>query len=658
MDKYTELKVWCQKVLPLVYDDSLSYYELLCKVLKKLNDLGITFNEFLEWIENELSLRPTKEFINKNMKLSDNGNFTGSWFGLNKPTMSEEGMRATVEKIVNEDLPYIQTQIKQTVAYISDNTVGNNIPVDKPYTYDYLREQQSLLLSTAFKMIRNDELLNLCCIGDSTTYGHDTVSGDKRGAGSDPTLDPSQTHTYTQASITYPEALQNYFLQMNFNIKVKNRGYSGDTTQLGYSRWTTPSGANLSFVMYGLNDYGRMTLEEFKENYTKIISREILRGSAVIILTPFKTMQPKINIDCYSNVLHEIGKTFNIPVIEMDLMMDNYSASIHSDDFHLNGIGYRMIGARLTSLVVGEGCNNPNYIKSGDKILTRQITDNCSYKGGASLDSNGAMDTPDEVYQNIGFACKMVETNSRIYFSFYTTEDDLVIIPDLFKSGISSATVELDFNTVKPKNSLSYSKDRLNTSNDEGIVYKFTVDTDSIFTKFALTGMSDKRYIYVAKRGWHILSITKTIDTGTYYVRGLDVLSYENYTSLFKKGYYKLPSLYNVNSTSVNVLDICHALDVVPINSTNPNDYWSSIACRISIHSYDQAVVQYVFNLSNINFDTNWSLSKNNMTFNLTESPTAVRTLTSISFNTETKQLTFNWGGTQTKTAYAVITIA
>ena len=30
-------RFWCQKVLPLVYDDSLSYYELLCKVVDYLN---------------------------------------------------------------------------------------------------------------------------------------------------------------------------------------------------------------------------------------------------------------------------------------------------------------------------------------------------------------------------------------------------------------------------------------------------------------------------------------------------------------------------------------------------------------------------------------------------------------------------------------------
>lgn len=32
-------KYWCYKVLPLVYDDSLSYYELLCKVIEYINNL-------------------------------------------------------------------------------------------------------------------------------------------------------------------------------------------------------------------------------------------------------------------------------------------------------------------------------------------------------------------------------------------------------------------------------------------------------------------------------------------------------------------------------------------------------------------------------------------------------------------------------------------
>ena len=37
--KLDKFRFWCYKVLPLVYDESLSYYEVLCKVVKYINDL-------------------------------------------------------------------------------------------------------------------------------------------------------------------------------------------------------------------------------------------------------------------------------------------------------------------------------------------------------------------------------------------------------------------------------------------------------------------------------------------------------------------------------------------------------------------------------------------------------------------------------------------
>lgn len=38
-NKILPFRFWCQKVLPLIYDDSLSYLEVLCKVTAKLNEL-------------------------------------------------------------------------------------------------------------------------------------------------------------------------------------------------------------------------------------------------------------------------------------------------------------------------------------------------------------------------------------------------------------------------------------------------------------------------------------------------------------------------------------------------------------------------------------------------------------------------------------------
>lgn len=44
-------RFWCQKVIPLVYDDSLSYYEVLCKVVHYINNLIETDKDIIENIE-------------------------------------------------------------------------------------------------------------------------------------------------------------------------------------------------------------------------------------------------------------------------------------------------------------------------------------------------------------------------------------------------------------------------------------------------------------------------------------------------------------------------------------------------------------------------------------------------------------------------------
>lgn len=49
-----QVRFWCQKVLPLVYDDSLSYYEVLCKVVSQLNNFIDDYNEFVSEFPDEV----------------------------------------------------------------------------------------------------------------------------------------------------------------------------------------------------------------------------------------------------------------------------------------------------------------------------------------------------------------------------------------------------------------------------------------------------------------------------------------------------------------------------------------------------------------------------------------------------------------------------
>ena len=76
-------RYWCQKVLPLVYDDTLSYYELLCKVVDYLNktmedvetlhgdvtNLHTAYEELQSYVNNYFSTLDVQEEINN--KLND-----------------------------------------------------------------------------------------------------------------------------------------------------------------------------------------------------------------------------------------------------------------------------------------------------------------------------------------------------------------------------------------------------------------------------------------------------------------------------------------------------------------------------------------------------------------------------------------------------------
>lgn len=59
-----KLRFWVQKVLPLVYDDSLSYYELLCKVVDKLNETIEMYDQLPDMVsEIEQAIAQINEWI-------------------------------------------------------------------------------------------------------------------------------------------------------------------------------------------------------------------------------------------------------------------------------------------------------------------------------------------------------------------------------------------------------------------------------------------------------------------------------------------------------------------------------------------------------------------------------------------------------------------
>lgn len=118
-------RFWCQKVLPLVYDDSLSYYEVLCKVIDYLNNLITDTNAIVENV-NELSdaLKEVQEWIN---------NYDTSF----AESIIEEHL-ATMIFVTISDSGYFIYHIPQSWDEIEFNTTGLDITLPSQPEYGHL----------------------------------------------------------------------------------------------------------------------------------------------------------------------------------------------------------------------------------------------------------------------------------------------------------------------------------------------------------------------------------------------------------------------------------------------------------------------------------------------------------------------------------------
>lgn len=116
---------WCQKVLPLVYDDSLSYYEVLCRVSEKLNEVIDANNQ------TEAAVKEIQEAINQINEWIDN--FDTSYI---EQIVSQ--WLATMIFVEINDAGYIVYNIPANWKSITFNTTGLDIDVPLQPEYGHL----------------------------------------------------------------------------------------------------------------------------------------------------------------------------------------------------------------------------------------------------------------------------------------------------------------------------------------------------------------------------------------------------------------------------------------------------------------------------------------------------------------------------------------
>ena len=121
----TTFKFWCYKVLPLVYDDSLSYYEVLCKVVDYINKL----------------IEQDKIFGDELTKLKEELTTVQKWIDNYDTSYAKEVLEKYIANMIYVDISdsgYIIYHIPESWNDVKFYTTGLDITVQTENEYGHL----------------------------------------------------------------------------------------------------------------------------------------------------------------------------------------------------------------------------------------------------------------------------------------------------------------------------------------------------------------------------------------------------------------------------------------------------------------------------------------------------------------------------------------
>ncbi|XNS77608.1 phage tail protein (plasmid) [Vibrio cyclitrophicus] len=432
-----------------------------------------------------------------------------------KPTLSEGTGRDLYVRfiMVVSNVDTIDIKIDPTVEISTKTWVLETISKDKV---------QAKQLATFRNNIRAGNPVTICCLGDSLTYGYDTQSSDRLD-GNTHGINGSKVD---RASKQYPESMAGFLNDVYGDdvVTVMNRGYSGDTAQTAFDRWTTASGADATIIMLGTNDASsswgtKVDVATYIDNYEKLILREISWGSAVIIaVPPTSSTASNSTLDTFRNALVILAHKYGISVVDTTEFISVYDYDspeygIHSDGTHFNGRGYEIIGAKMAAVFLGELFDNP--VIAHDRILaTRQALDGFTVGRGAYLQSNnGGAFTPNER------VCK-IPVGGVMTYSFYL-EADTYVYPVAWLPASTVMELLIDFGTIRPLSLLNY-KD-IEPAGEQKYVY----DAQPSYTLKDEYGVTGSKNPVVYGRGWHTVTIKNVSSSDRIVFNALSFLQFK-----------------------------------------------------------------------------------------------------------------------------------
>lgn len=129
-------KFWCYKILPLVYDDSLSYYEVLCKVVDYINNLIEQDKSFASIIEAQgqsiEELKDEVKTVQEELEKFKNGDYLESTLITALSKWIDENIQELIGRVVKyvyfglTNTGYFCAYIPETWDFITFDTIMDN----------------------------------------------------------------------------------------------------------------------------------------------------------------------------------------------------------------------------------------------------------------------------------------------------------------------------------------------------------------------------------------------------------------------------------------------------------------------------------------------------------------------------------------------------
>lgn len=293
---------WCNitiPVLPQVYGDELSYYELLNKVIEKLNSMGIVVNELVEYVNNYFESQDWSKMVNDKLD-----------------SMVADG---TFDRIINQKI------------FGELNSKVNSLNTE----VDFLNENR--------KNFRNCKIL---CIGDS--FGRGVYDGSEHLENSWPT----KLGNFAYGSIIYNYCQNDAGFLVSDNTfinqltKAKNDGHTDSHIIIiegGHNDGYT-STDNLFKAVTGCLDYA-------KSNFPNAVIYVVAANSGTAAEITRETRHMVWTIMQSACILK--GVSFFM----LNMYLFNIADTLSSDGIHPNQFGYEMLASLMYRMLAGLNFN-------------------------------------------------------------------------------------------------------------------------------------------------------------------------------------------------------------------------------------------------------------------------------------------------------------